>query len=52
MAQVPRYKGFVLEDFAEATKESPWLPKLVTPLNEFMSSVSNALTGRLTRKGR
>jgi hypothetical protein len=50
MAPLPRYKGFVMEDFAEATEKSPWLPKLITPLNEFMSSVSNAVTGRLTRK--
>lgn len=47
MALIPRLKGFLLEDFKEAP---PWLEKLLTPLNEFMSTVSNAMAGRLTRK--
>lgn len=47
MAQLPRFKGFLLEDFKEAPE---WLSKLLQPLNEFMTTVSNALSGRLTRK--
>lgn len=47
MAAPPKTKGLLLEDFKEAPS---WLGKLFTPLNEFMSSVSNALSGRLTRK--
>jgi hypothetical protein len=47
MAAPPKTKGLLAEDFKEAPG---WFAKLLTPLNEFMSSVTNALTGRLTRK--
>lgn len=47
MAAPPKTKSIVLEDFKEAPG---WFSKLLLPLNEFMGSVANALTGRLTRK--
>lgn len=47
MALLPKLKGFVMEDFRDAPE---WLSKLVSPLNDFMTAVTNGLTGRLTRK--
>jgi hypothetical protein len=46
MAAPPKNKTLLAEDFKEAP---PWFSKLLTPLNEFMTAVTNALTGRLTR---
>lgn len=47
MANVPKLKGFVLEDFKEAPS---WFSKLLGPLNEYLTTVTNALSGKLTRK--
>lgn len=47
MASVPKMKGFLLEDFKEAPA---WFQKLLEPLNQYMTTVTNALSGRLSRK--
>jgi hypothetical protein len=47
VASIPKLKGFVLEDFKEAPG---WFSKLLTPLNEYLTTVTNALSGKLTRK--
>jgi hypothetical protein len=46
MALPPKTKKIVTEDFKEAPA---WFAKFLAPLNEFMTSVADALTGRLTR---
>lgn len=46
MAAPPKTTGLSLEDFKEAPA---WFSKLLQPLNEFISSVSLALSGRLSR---
>lgn len=47
MAAIPKLKGFVVEDFKEAPE---WFHKFLTPINEYMTAVTNALSGRLTTK--
>lgn len=46
MASVPKLKGFLVEDFKEAPA---WFQKLLEPLNQYMTTVTNALSGRLTK---
>ncbi len=45
MARIPPIKRLTTEDFKDQTS---WIGKLIQPLNEFMSSVSLALTRGLT----
>lgn len=45
MAAIPKLKGFLIEDFKEAPA---WFQKFIEPLNQYMTSVTNGLSGRLT----
>lgn len=45
MAKIPRLKRIVTEDFPS---EKSWIGKLLSPLNDFMESVTAALSKRLT----
>ena len=47
MAQIPSTKRFTMEDFKD---QQGWIGRLLTPLNEFMQSVTFALSNQLTIK--
>lgn len=47
MAQVPNTKRLTMEDFKD---QQSWISKLLSPLNDFMASVTFALNNQLTIK--
>ncbi len=47
MASPPRFKAFSLESFPDAPD---WFRSFLTPLNETLTSITNALSGRLSKE--